>query len=241
MMRLPASLPDAINSRNPDLPTVFQFINGHNFPIVTTELYPASKVTATTGFHISVGPAPDTSVPSFLGECPVVRDYYPTSFSPIEGLCDEVEKGSTQLVEILDVSQLPHDPTYIRKLHRSVVDGHDRITVEAHYGGATPFQYSSRKSILQMIDTKIQKLRCDLHNLTVNLNSLIDARHNHGIETGDKATCVKEVGALVGFLLHTQSPITEYNFDDYLAERCPDLCKAERTEARAIYALYFSY
>ena len=114
MMRLPA-LPDAINSKNPDLPTVFQFINGHNFPTVTTELYPPSGVTATTGFHISVGPAPDTSVPSFLGECPVVRDYYPTSFFPIEGLCDEVERGSIQLVEILDVSQLPHDPTYVRK------------------------------------------------------------------------------------------------------------------------------
>ena len=53
--------------------------------------------------------------------------------------------------------------------------------------------------------------------------SLIDIRHNNGIDTGDKAICVREVGALVGFLLHTQSPITEYNFDDYLAERCPDL------------------
>ena len=238
MMRL-QSLPDAINNEIPELPKVFQFINGHNFPAVTTELYPAAKVTATTGFHIPVGPAPDTSLPSCLGECPDVRSYYPTSLSPIEGLCDEVEKGSIQLIEILDESQLPHDPTYVRKLRRSMVDGYDQYIVEAHYGGATPFEYSSRKRILQMIDTKIQKLRCDVHNLAVNLNSLIDTRHNHGIETGDKATCVKEVGALVGFLLHTQSPITEYNFYDYLTERCPDLCKAERTEARAIYALVF--
>ena len=103
MLRL-QSLPDAINSEIPDLPKVFQFINGHNCPAVTTELYPAAKVTATTGFHIPVGPAPDTSLPSFLGECPDVRSYYPISFSPIEGLCDEGEKGSIQLVEILDVS-----------------------------------------------------------------------------------------------------------------------------------------
>ena len=93
--------------------------------------------------------------------------------------------------------------------------------------------------MLQMIDMKIQKLRCDIHNLVVNLNSLIDARHNHGIDTGDKAIYVREIGALVGYLLHAQSPITEYNFDDHLIERCPDLSKAERTEAHMLYALVF--
>ena len=90
-----------------------------------------------------------------------------------------------------------------------------------------------------MIDTKIQRLRCDIHNLAVNLNSLIDARHNHGIDTGDKATWVREIGAMVGYLLHTQSPITEYNFDDHLIERCPDLSNAERREAQVLYALVF--
>ena len=37
----------------------------------------------------------------------------------------------------------------------------------------------------------------------VNLNSLIEARHVHGIETGDKAACVREVGSLFAYLLHT--------------------------------------
>ena len=90
-----------------------------------------------------------------------------------------------------------------------------------------------------MIDVKNQKLICDIHNLVVNLNRLIDARHNHGLDTGDKATYVNEIDALVGYLLHTRSPITEYNFDDHLTERCPDLSKAERTEARVLYALVF--
>ena len=50
---------------------------------------------------------------------------------------------------------------------------------------------------------------------------------------------MREIGALVGSLLHTQSPITEYNFDDHLTERCPDLSKAERREAQVLYALVF--
>ena len=95
------------------------------------------------------------------------------------------------------------------------------------------------KNILQMIDMKIQKLRCDIHSLVVNLNRLIDAHHNHGLDTGDKATYVKKIGALVGYLVHTQSPITEFNFEDHLTETCPDLSRAERTEARVLYSLLF--
>ena len=101
------------------------------------------------------------------------------------------------------------------------------------------FDFSSRKEILLTIDTMIQKLRCDVHNLVVNLNSLIDVRHNHGLDTGDKAPYVREIGALVGYLIHTQSPVTEYNFEDHLTERCPDLSKVERREARVFYSLVF--
>ena len=108
--------------------------------------------------------------------------------------------------------------------------------MEGHYGRPTPFEFSLRKNILRMIDMTMQKLRCDTHNLVVNLNRLIDARHNHGLDTGDKATFVKEIGALVGYLLHTQFPITEFNFEDHLTETCPDLSRAERTEARVLYA-----
>ena len=43
--------------------------------------------------------------------------------------------------------------------------------MEGHYGGATPFDSSSRKDILRMIDAKIQKLRCNIHLLVVNVNS----------------------------------------------------------------------
>ena len=65
--------------------------------------------------------------------------------SPIESLCDEVMKGSVQLVYILDEHQLPHDPTFVKKLHR---DGPDFI-VEGQYGGPTPLDFSSRKNILK--------------------------------------------------------------------------------------------
>ena len=74
-------------------------------------------------------------------------------------LCDEVEKGSIQLVHILDEQQLPRDPTFIRKLHRNENgQGHDAFIVEGHYGGPTPLDFSLRDHILQMMDTKIQKL-----------------------------------------------------------------------------------
>ena len=75
--------------------------------------------------------------------------------------------------------------------------------------------------------------------MVVNLNSLIDVLHNHGLDTGDKAPYVWEICALVGYLLHTQSPLTEYNFEDHLIERCPDLSKVERREARVFYSLVF--
>ena len=90
-----------------------------------------------------------------------------------------------------------------------------------------------------MIDMKIQKLRCNIHNRVVHLNSLIDARHNHGLNTDDEAGYVREIGALVGYLLHAQSAITEFNFEDHLTEVCPDLIRAERTEARVFYSLVF--
>ena len=44
---------------------------------------------------------------------------------------------------------------------------------------------------------------------------------------------------LVGYLLHTPSPIIEFNFEDHLTETCPDLSRAERTEARVLYSLVF--
>ena len=71
------------------------------------------------------------------------------------------------------------------------------------------------------------------------MNSLIDARHSHVLNTGDKAGCVREIGALFRYLPHTQSPITEFNFEDHLTEVCPDLSRAERTEARVLYSLVF--
>ena len=101
------------------------------------------------------------------------------------------------------------------------------------------FPFFSRTDILRMIDMKIQKLRCNIHNLVVNLNSLIDARHKHGLNTGDKSGYVRDIGALIGFLLHTQSPSTQFHFEDHLAEVCPDLSRAERTEAHVFYSLVF--
>ena len=53
-------------------------------------------------------------------------------------LCDEVEQGSIQLVNIVDGPQFPYDLTYVRKLHRNENgQGHDEFTVEGHYGGPT--------------------------------------------------------------------------------------------------------
>ena len=90
-----------------------------------------------------------------------------------------------------------------------------------------------------MIDAQIQKLRCYIHLLVVNLNSLIDARHSHGLQTGDKADYVREIGALIGYLLHINAPVTEFNFEYHLTKVCPDLSRAERNEARVFYSLVF--
>ena len=89
---------------------------------MTTDVFDIATISTTTGFHIAVGPAPETSLPSFAGHCPIVHSYYPTSMSPVEMLCDEVEKGSIELVYILDEAQLPFDPTYVKKLHRNEMD-----------------------------------------------------------------------------------------------------------------------
>ena len=132
---------------------------------MSIDVFDIAKTSTLIGFHITVGPAPDTSLPSFAGDCHVVHSYYPTPVSPVEMLCDEVEKGSIQLVHILDEPQLPYDPTFVRKLHRNENGlGHDAFIVEGHYGGPTPFDVSSRRDILRTIDMKIQKLRCDIHN-----------------------------------------------------------------------------
>ena len=137
---------------------------------------------------MAVGPAPDTSLPSFTGDCPLVHSYHTTSVSPVDMLCDDVEKESIELVRILDEAQLPLDPTYARKLHWNENGrGHEEFVVEGHYGGASLFDPSSRKDILRMIDTAIQKLRCKIHLLCVNLNSLVGARHIHGLCNDDKA------------------------------------------------------
>ena len=136
------SLLDEINNPTPDLAKVFQVLNSENFPAVSTDVFDIAKISTSTGFHIAVGPAPDTSLPSFAGDCPVVHSYYPTPMSPIEKLCDEVEKGSIQLVHILDEQQLPRDPTFIRKLHRNENgQWHDAFIVEGHYGGPTLFDF----------------------------------------------------------------------------------------------------
>ena len=50
---------------------------------------------------------------------------------------------------------------------------------------------------------------------------------------------MREIGALIGYLLHTHSPITEFNFEDHLTEVCPDLSRAERSEARVCYSLVY--
>ena len=55
----------------------------------------------------------------------------------------KLEKGSIELVYILDESQLPYDPTYVKKLHRNENGrGHDEFIMEGHSGGANPFHFA---------------------------------------------------------------------------------------------------
>ena len=149
-------------------------------------------------------------------------------------LLGEIEKEFIELVHILDISQLACDPTYVRRLHK---DRNGDIVAEGHYGGASPLDPSSRGSILSRVDNAIQNLRCKIHLLCITLNSLIEARHIHGLPTADKAEHVTKIGSMFGFLLHTNAPLTEFNFDDHLIQTCPELIKAERSEARVLYAL----
>ena len=203
---------DAINNHTKDLAAVFQAVNSENFPCQITDVWDIAKISSATGFHMAVGPAPDTSLPSFIGECPVVS-YLPTPLSPRDMLLGDIEKESIELVHMLDVSQLPCDPTYVRMLHK---DHNGDIVAEGHYGGVSPLDPSSRGSILSQIDNAIQKMRCKIHLLCIALNSLIEARHIHGLPTADKAEHATKIGSIVGFLLHTNAPLTELNVDDHL-------------------------
>lgn len=124
-------------------------------------------------------------------------------------------------------------PTYVRRLHK---DHNGDIVAKGHYGGTSPLDPLSRGGILSQIDTAIQKLRCTIHLLCISLNSLIEGRHFHGLNTADKAEHVIKIGSLFGFLLHTNAPLTEFNFDDHLTQTCPDLMKAERNQVRELYA-----
>ena len=65
---------------------------------------------------------------------------------------------------------------------------------------------------------------------------LIEARHSHGINTGDKVACVRKIVPLFAYLNHTNALITELNFCDLLMKRCLNLSKIERLEAHVLYS-----
>ena len=94
------------------------------------------------------------------------------------------------------------------------------MVAEGYYGNVTPFDLTSRQMILRHLDMKIQKLRCNLHLLGMALVGLIEAKHVHGIDTGDNIANVQDVASLSAYLNHTNAPITEYNFNDYLRKKC---------------------
>ena len=74
-------IPDQINYHTPDLAPDFETLNSGNFPAVTTDVFDIAEISTSTGFHIAVGPALDTSLPSFAGDCPAVHSYHLISMS----------------------------------------------------------------------------------------------------------------------------------------------------------------
>ena len=186
------TIPDAIHNHIRDLAAVFQSVNSENFPCQLTDVWNIANISSTTGFHTAVGPVPDTSLPSFIGKCPVVS-YLPIPLSPTDRLLGDIVKEFIELVHILDVSQLPCDPTYVRRLHK---DHNGDIVAEGHYGGASPLDPSSRGRTLSQIDNAIQKLRCKIYLLCIALNSLIEARHIHGLPNADKAEHAHKSGSI---------------------------------------------
>ena len=67
-LKVARKIPDTIDNHTKDLAAVFQAVNSENFPFQTTDVWDIAKIPSTTGFHMAVGPAPDTSLPSFIGK-----------------------------------------------------------------------------------------------------------------------------------------------------------------------------
>ena len=74
LIKLKASrkISDEINNHTEGLAAVMQAVNSEHFPSQTTNVWNIAEMSITTGFHMAVGPASDTSLPSFMGECPAV-------------------------------------------------------------------------------------------------------------------------------------------------------------------------
>ena len=81
--------------------------------------------------------------------CPPLREFALLCTLTILLLCLQLRvcvmklrRAQFNLCAFLDEPQLPHDPTFVEKLHRNENGhGHDEFSVEGHYGGLTPFDF----------------------------------------------------------------------------------------------------
>ena len=102
-----------INSTNSNVTAVFQVVDGENFPSQSTDIWNVATLTLRQSYHFAVGPAPNTSVPSFTGPCPEVS-FLPSLMPPVEMLYEYAERQAIELIYLSDTPQLPYDPTHIK-------------------------------------------------------------------------------------------------------------------------------
>ena len=65
-MRSELKLPRETNNTKANVAAVFQVVSSENFPSQTIDVWNIDNFTTLQGYHVAVGPAPDTSEPSFV-------------------------------------------------------------------------------------------------------------------------------------------------------------------------------
>ena len=78
----------------------------------STEILDIEQVATEEHYHFVIGPVVATSDSTFHGICPPVS-YCPSSLSSTEMLIGEMIQQITELINFLDATHLPYDPTHI--------------------------------------------------------------------------------------------------------------------------------
>ena len=121
-MKSKLSSPKEVSTTSANVTAVFQVVNREEVSSQSTEVWNITNMTTSQNFHFVVGPVPDTSEPSFVGECPAVS-YLPNPMSPTDMLTEHIIQQVVELINLVVNKHLPYDPTHIMGLHTDRTSG----------------------------------------------------------------------------------------------------------------------